>query len=130
MATEVTLPAELALELEEDFRSGPIVNDQGQRYLAEVEVGRLGGLVIVIQFDEHPPPHFEVRHQGEKASYSIADGTRLPKIRGLERFDRNVRKWWKKHMCLLVKTWNETRPSDCQVGFMVVPPECMEPATR
>jgi len=130
LPTEHELPAELAAELEDSFFQGPMFNEKGLRSLNEVQIARIGGLKVVIQFDEHPPPHFEVRYDGKKASFSIEDGARLPKIRGLENFDFNVKKWWKDNKCLLIKTWNQTRPSDCQVGFMAVPPECIEQAAR
>src|SRR5579862_1398312 len=50
-----------------------------------------------IRSDEHPPPHFHVKCDGENASFSILDGTRLPGVAGLERYDRLIRKWWEKH---------------------------------
>lgn len=54
-------------------------------------------MVIVIQGDEHPPPHFHVRAAGESASFYITDGNRLPNMSGLNRYDKNIRKWWKQN---------------------------------
>jgi hypothetical protein len=123
---ELPVPQELVDELAEDFRQGPIVDDQGRRFLIEEQVDRLNNMVIVIQALEHPPPHFHVRHQGENASFAITDGSRLPGVKGLEKFDRNIKKWWTKNLCVLVEVWNRSRPSDCVVGPMEVPEECKE----
>ncbi|KYG22609.1 hypothetical protein SE92_22320 [Bradyrhizobium sp. AT1] len=123
---ELPIPQELIDELEDDFRQGPIWDDEGRRLLTEEQVDRINNMVVVIQALEHPPPHFHVRHQGENASFAISDGSRLPGVEGLEKFDRNIKKWWKKNMCTLVKVWNETRPTDCVVGAMDVPEECKE----
>jgi hypothetical protein len=57
-------------------------------------VKRVDGLSIIIWADEHPPPHFHVRYQGEDASYSIVDCSRLRGSRGLERYDDRIRAWW------------------------------------
>jgi hypothetical protein len=92
--------------------------------LNEELVDRLNKLSIVILADEHPPPHFHVKYAGENASFGISDGVRLPSVRGLEKYDHNIRKWWSAHYCKLIEVWNRTRPSDCLVGTVPVPPEC------
>lgn len=121
---EVAVPKELADELEESFYQGPMLDQRGTRLLNEELVARINKMSVVIQADEHPPPHFHVRFAGQNASFSIADGCRLPSVTGLEKYDHNIRKWWKQHYCKLIELWNDTRPSDCQVGPVPVPPEC------
>jgi hypothetical protein len=118
MATEdpITIDDELVEELRTDFRHGPIINDQGQRFLIEEEIDRFKGLVIHIFGLDHPPPHFCVRYQGESANFNIETGDRLPNNRGLETYERNIRKWWKKNREKLIDRWNATRPTDCPVG--------------
>jgi len=129
MAISVPVPESLADELQESFWQGPILDDQGRRLLAEEEVDRITKkMVVTINADEHPPPHFHVTYSGENASFHLSDGRRLPGIKGLERFDKNIRKWWKDNRCKLIAVWNDTRPTDCQVGPMPVPPECQEEA--
>ncbi|MFC5066548.1 DUF4160 domain-containing protein [Flaviflagellibacter deserti] len=96
------------------------------RFLTEKQVAKIHGLSVTIQANEHPPPHFHVRYAGEDASFSIADGERLPEVRGLEKWERNIFKWWKDNRCQLIRVWNQTRPRDCQVGPMDVPTECVE----
>lgn len=119
------LDAALVAELEDSFFAGPMLNEAGLRSLNEEEVDRIGKMSIQIQSDEHPPPHFHVIFAGEDASFAIADGVRLKNVKGLERFDKNIRKWWKSHRCDLIFAWNRLRPSDCSVGPIDVPPECL-----
>lgn len=126
---ELPVPGELVDELEEDFRQGPIWDDEGRRFLTEEEVDRINNLVVVIQAREHPPPHFHVRYRTENASFSISDCMRLPGVKGLEKFERNIKKWWTKNKCTLISVWNRTRPTDCVVGPIEVPEECKESPT-
>nr|QCL10658.1 hypothetical protein C6.5e_762 [Rhizobium rhizogenes] len=100
------------------------MTDSGLRMFNEEQVVRINNMSLVIFADEHPPPHFHVKFAGENASFSLADGKRLPGVKGLEKYDRNIRKWWTKYRCDLVKTWNNTRPANCQVGVVPLPPEC------
>jgi hypothetical protein len=39
----------------------------------------------------------------------------------LERYDRAVHFWWKRHRRRLVAKWNASRPTDCPVGEMAIP---------
>ena len=78
-------------------------------------VERLGRMKIVIHTREHGPPHFHVEVGEINASFAI-DDCRL--LHG-EVDGRNlglVRYWHKAARPLLVRKWNETRPSDCPVG--------------
>jgi hypothetical protein len=100
--------------LAESLAAGPILNDQGMRFLPEHTVARVNGLKIEVFSNEHPPPHFRVIYQGETANYSIEDCEKLNG--GLSKFDRNIRKWHEKHKQDLVSAWNTSRPSNCPVG--------------
>lgn len=102
--------------LEEDFLSGPIVDDAGRRLLVEGVVERVGGLKISVFSNEHPPPHFCVSYQGESANYEITTGARLAGQRGLTKFDRNIRRWWEDNKLKIARAWNEVRPTNCTVG--------------
>lgn len=126
---EILVPTELIEELDESFCQGPMLNERGLRYLNEEQVARLNKMAIKIWPDEHPPPHFHVKFAGEDASFSIADCSRLPDVKGLEKFDHNIKAWWKNNKCRLIAVWNDTRPTDCQVGAILVPPEC-EPQSK
>lgn len=73
---------------------------------------------------EHPPPHFTVYYNGETASFEILTGKRLAGQKGLEKEEKKIQKCYKENRCLIIKDWNRTRPSDCPVGKVDVPPEC------
>jgi Domain of unknown function (DUF4160) len=79
-------------------------------------VARVSGLTIMIWADEHPPPHFHVRYQGEDASFSISKCERLASTEGLIRYERRIREWWESRQYDLIQKWNEMRPTDCPVG--------------
>lgn len=117
----------LAAELEDDFHQGPMLDASGLRMLNEEQVDRIGKMSVQIQSREHSPPHFHVRFNGEDASFAITDGRRLPGVKGLERFDHNIRSWWARNRCDLMHSWNRLRPDGCPVGPISVPPECINP---
>lgn len=78
-------------------------------------VGRLGRLRIIIRSREHAPPHFHVETGDTTASFSILDGSLLSGR--IPNRDRDlVGYWYRSARPLLVKIWNQTRPSDCPVG--------------
>jgi hypothetical protein len=104
-----------------------MLNTSGARMLNEEQVARFDGLSVQIQADEHPPPHFHVRGGGANVGFAIDDGRRLKGAKGLERYDRNIEKWWRDNKCELILTWNRLRPADCPVGIVPVPPECQPP---
>lgn len=116
MELEWTVDAndECTAALATSFQHGPIINDDGLRYLGEKLVGQLQGLKIEVFANEHPPPHFRVKYSGETANYAISDCRQLNG--GLEKWYRNVKEWHSKNKQLLIDTWNNTRPSDCPVG--------------
>ncbi|HEX4694460.1 DUF4160 domain-containing protein [Sphingomonas sp.] len=127
MPVTVAVNPSLVRELEDSLNMGPMLNADGLRMLNEEQVARFEGLSVQIQADEHPPPHFHVRGRGESVSFAIDTGLRLPGVKGLERYDRNVEKWWRDNRCELILTWNRLRPADCPVGTVPVPPECQQP---
>jgi hypothetical protein len=90
--------------------------------VAALIVARVNGLKIKIWADEHPPPHFHVNYQGEDASFSILDCSRLRGTRGLERYERCIQSWWSDNRQDLVEKWNLSRPAGCPVGPIRLPP--------
>ena len=85
-------------------------------------VARVDGLSIKIWADEHPPPHFHVTYQGEDASFSILDCRRLRGQGGLKHYDATIRSWWSKNQKRLIEEWNASRPTECPVGPINLPP--------
>jgi Domain of unknown function (DUF4160) len=121
---EIEIKDDLLDQLSEDFfreenRDRPhLPSDRRVQYHI---VARVDGLSVKIWADEHPPPHFHVSYQGQDASFSILDCSRLPPARGLERYERRIRNWWERNVDLLIEKWNALRPSDCPVGIIVLP---------
>jgi hypothetical protein len=101
-------------ELARSLRNGPMLDDEGTQLLTERAVDFVGPLRVDVLSDEHPPPHFRVTYQGETANYRISDCAKING--GLDRFDRNIRKWHTENKQWLIDKWNEARPDDCPVG--------------
>lgn len=80
-----------------------------------VFVDTVGSLRIVIHTREHGPPHFHVTAPGIDASFAVEDGSHLTGRIG-DKEIRLVQYWHASARPLLVRIWNETRPSDCPVG--------------
>jgi hypothetical protein len=93
----------------------------GHSGLMEMLVGRIDGLKVHIQFDEHPPPHFSVRCSEGVARFRLDNGDRLAPDRHLRRYDRDIRKWFHKNQRELITEWNNSRPTDCTVGPVPLP---------
>ena len=78
-------------------------------------VGRINGLRIVINANEHPPPHFHVTGGGINASFTIEDCALLAGELDGRRI--NLVKWWHaRAQQNLIAVWNQTRPEGCSVG--------------
>ena len=108
------VPPELASSLAEDFAHGPVIRDDGTRYLTEETGARFDGLKIQVFSNEHPPPHFRVEYSGETANVSIKDCTRING--GLDRWLRNIRIWHGTNKQTLIDACDKNRPSDCPIG--------------
>ena len=81
-------------------------------------VERIAGLAVTVLPREHPPPHFHVVGPDVDATFSILDGAHLTgKLSSKER--RAVAHWYPRSRDLLIRHWNQTRPSDCPVGPIV-----------
>jgi hypothetical protein len=92
--------------------------EEGKEFLIEIRalVDRVRGLKIEIYPDEHPPPHFHVKSPNVDASFTIESCELLSgEIQGTDL--RKIRFWFKRAKPLLIEKWNDTRPTDCQVGF-------------
>lgn len=124
MLHTVTVNPSLVRELEESLDAGPMINSAGLRMLNEEQIARFTGLSVLIYAGEHPPPHFHIRHGSENVPFALDTGQRLSGAKGLDRYDRNIAKWWHDNRCELILSWNRLRPADCPVGPVAVPPEC------
>ena len=72
------------------------------------EVARFFGIIISLNYNDHPPPHFHVRYAEQKAtvaieSLTILEGELSPRVLGL------VIEWAAAHRQELMEDWNLAR---------------------
>lgn len=68
-------------------------------------ISRFFGIVITMNYNDHPPPHFHVRYGGQKALMAIATlavirGQLSPRVLGL------VVEWAVQHQAELAANWD------------------------
>jgi hypothetical protein len=74
-----------------------------------------------IRVKDHTLPHFHVVYNGEDASFSIIDCSRMRGTIGLERYYGVIRSWWECNNQMLIEEWNNSRPANCPVGPIRLP---------
>jgi Domain of unknown function (DUF4160) len=72
------------------------------------EISRFFGIVILMHYDDHPPPHFHARYGGDKAILGIdipitLEGRLPPRVLGL------VIEWALLHRDELMDNWGRAR---------------------
>jgi hypothetical protein len=72
------------------------------------ELSRFLGIIITMYYNDHPPPHFHVRYNQQKAiidieTLSILEGKLSPRILGL------VVEWAALHQTELMQNWQLAR---------------------
>jgi len=72
------------------------------------EISRFLGIIITMYYNNHPPPHFHVRYNQQKAiidlkNLSILEGKLSPKVLGL------VIEWAALHQTELLENWQLAR---------------------
>jgi hypothetical protein len=111
----VTTVEEAATILEELLGGGYSIWDDGSLYFIKQLVAKVNNLRIEVFPDEHPPPHFHVVYPGVNASFALSNCSLLKGHIGNR--ERGLVKWWyDRSRALVIKAWNESRPTDCQVG--------------
>jgi len=85
-----------------------------KRYL----VSQINNLKVVIHPNEHPPPHFHIIGEGINASIDVLT---CELLKGdLKSSDlKKIQHWHGLNTALIIRKWNETRPTDCPVGKIV-----------
>lgn len=68
------------------------------------ELSRFFGIVIALYYNDHPPPHFHARYEGNEAKYDIRT---LTKIAGWlpPRAEALVLEWATLHRAELTENW-------------------------
>lgn len=71
------------------------------------EISRFLGIVIMMNYNEHDPPHFHARYGRQKISVRIADGV----VTGgfPTRALAHVLEWWNLHRAELAENWQMAR---------------------
>jgi hypothetical protein len=82
------------------------------------EISRFFGIVIAIFYDDHNPPHFHARYEGQKVSIEIdslkvLDGRISPRALGL------IMEWASQHREELLEGWDMAKHNN--------PPKKIEP---
>jgi Domain of unknown function (DUF4160) len=72
------------------------------------EISRFFGIVISLNYNDHPPPHFHVRYAEQKAivaidSLTVLEGRLSPRAHGL------VVEWASAHQQELIEDWRLAR---------------------
>ncbi len=72
------------------------------------EISRFFGIIVLMYFNDHPPPHFHVRYAGQRAligieSLTILEGKLSPRVLGL------VVEWASMHQEELMVDWELAR---------------------
>jgi hypothetical protein len=72
------------------------------------EVSRFFGIIITMNYNDHPPPHFHVRYGGQKAlvgiqTLALLQGRLSPRVFGL------VMEWAALHQAELLRNWELAR---------------------
>ena len=106
---------ESAACLEILFNEGYAVWTDGRLYNIKHKVVHVENLKIQINSNEHPPPHFHVIAENLNASFTIEDCAHIKGEIAPSRI-KLIKHWHKESRDLLVKKWNETRPTNCPVG--------------
>lgn len=65
---------------------------------------------------EHAPPHFHIIVDDIDYSMTILSGQYIGREITNAKYRKAIERWYKKNRNLLIKVWNEKRPSDCMVG--------------
>ncbi len=68
-------------------------------------ISRFYGIVILMFFQDHHPPHFHAKYEGQLAVYSIKD-SRLLAGKLPVRATRLIKEWAKSHTKELMDDWN------------------------
>ncbi|MCM0589029.2 MAG: DUF4160 domain-containing protein [Gloeotrichia echinulata IR180] len=75
------------------------------------EICRFLGIIITMYYNDHPPPHFHVRYNQQKAiidieTLSILEGKLTPRVLGL------VIEWAAMHKSELMENWQLARQNN------------------
>lgn len=106
---------ESAEVLEILLSGGFSVWEDGSLYNIKQLVAQVNGLRIEVYSREHPPPHFHISGGGIDATFTITECQHLEGKIG-HREKALIEWWYKRSRPILIRAWNESRPTYCPVG--------------
>lgn len=68
-------------------------------------IAEIDGIIISINFEDHAPPHFHARYQGDSVSIVIETGAIIGTMNA--RNLRKVEEWRKNNIGYLLSKWSE-----------------------
>jgi len=101
--------------LEKFLNSNSQFLSDGSIFFIKKRVDKICNLKIEIYPNEHGEPHFHVISNEFKAEFSIED-CNLKKGYLKPNEVRLIKYWFQKSKSKLIEVWDETRPTNCQVG--------------
>ena len=71
------------------------------------EISRFYGIVIFMNYNDHTPPHFHARYQGQEVTIDIQNGT----VRGemTKRALKMIFEWLEMHEAEITQNWERAR---------------------
>lgn len=103
------------IQLNDFIHSGAYIHD-GRFVEVRHLVDKIGKIKIEIYSNEHPPAHFHITANGNKASLAIDDCRVLENSGFSLQVIKNIQDWFIYSKDRLLEVWNKTRPSGCTVG--------------
>lgn len=94
----------------------PTFYEDGSVSYGRQVVLRCGAVRIEVRPNEHPPPHFHVIGPNISASFAIRNGELLKGNAGPSEM-KVVSLMYKGGRNVIIRAWNNSRPSDCPVGL-------------
>lgn len=114
-ASKISSMEELGRLIADILADDPVFHPDGSVTMRRGVVMRSGPVKIVVRPNEHPPPHFHAVGPDFDASFSISDVSLIHgKIGATER--KVIELCYRGARDRIIRAWNESRPSDCQVG--------------
>lgn len=77
---------------------------------------RGSGFKYEVFSNEHPPPHFRVLKGSDSAVFDLRTGDFIHGSGKIRKLRQCVSRTYPEIRSILIRRWNETRPSDCSVG--------------
>lgn len=108
------LSEKLIADLREDFRRGPILENEKRLLLEGKFPEKIGDRLTVSVFPkECEPAHFRVDYQGQNARFDLETGEPIDELpREIKKYKKNIEKWFLKNKKEIQSFYMKNRPDD------------------